>query len=109
MFKLTIWHVAGERWVYAAQFTVADATAEAAVVLWDVEGRLFGGRPPRDLTSPGAEEARSALQGCLAALRNETSHPRHVRLAAILSVACNDEAISHKLQALRHTAPWSGD
>ncbi len=68
--------VAGERWVYAAQFTVADATAEAAVVLWDAEGRLFGGRPPQDMSSPGAEESRSALQGCLAALRNDTPHPR---------------------------------
>lgn len=65
--------------MYAAQFTVADATAEAAVVLWDAEGRLFGGRPPRDPTSQGAEEARAALQGCLAALRNETVHPRCVR------------------------------
>jgi hypothetical protein len=71
--------VADERWVYAAQFTVADATAEAAVVLWDADGRLFGGRPPRDLTSPGAEEARSALQGCLAALRNDTPQPRCIQ------------------------------
>lgn len=74
--KLTVLCFAGARWVYAAQFTVADATAEAAVVLWDAGGRLFGGHPPRDLSCPGAEAARSALQGCLATLRNETPNPR---------------------------------
>ena len=79
LLKLMVLDVAGERWVYAAQFTVADATAEAAVVLWDADGRLFGGRPPRDLSMPEAEGARTTLQGCLAALRNEMPNPRHAR------------------------------
>lgn len=67
---------AGQHWVYGAQLTVADATAEAQLVLWDATGQIFGGLAPRDLSLPESGAAVAALQRCLAALQNETQEPR---------------------------------
>lgn len=66
---------AGERWVFAGELTVRDATAELPLVLYDTTGHFFGGQLP--LRGLGADTVvADALRGTLAALQNDVLEPR---------------------------------